>query len=272
MLALAVCAAQADSINQTGTSGSTYTGSEDGQGSANLGREINFVTIANNSSDLFITIALPSTANIETEGAFNYIMDITSGPGAGGDSTATTAGNPYGRDISIDSGLGGMTDFIGIFGAGGSGSSGSPFTSFGFNDYIWTSGAWHEVENVASGETISDEPSTSSPNEVTLTVPLSDFSNLTLTPGSTIDFDIDSTGTSGAQTAYGALATAGPVQGGTYYNDGTMESASGTYSATYQFNETVLDQYTIAAAPEPTALAFAGLGGLSLILFRRQRK
>jgi len=50
---------------------------------------------------------------------------------------ATTHGNPYGRAISIDSSLGGMTDWIGIFGAGGSGSGTSPYTSFGFNDYVF---------------------------------------------------------------------------------------------------------------------------------------
>jgi hypothetical protein len=49
-------------------------------------------------------------------------------------------------------------------------------------------------------------------------------------------------------------------------------SGSGTYSATYQFNETTLDQYTVGPVPEPATLALAGLSGLSLILFRRQRK
>jgi hypothetical protein len=97
------------------------------------------------------------------------------------------------------------------------------------------------------------------------------LSDLGLTAGSTFDFDIDATGNSGAQTAYGSLVT-GPVQSGvTYYHNGTAVTGSGTYSASYQFNETVLDQYTVAAAPEPGTLALAGLGGLSLMFFRRRK-
>ena len=89
---------------------------------------------------------------------------------------------------------------------------------------------------------------------------MSDFaSNLPLTPGATFDFDIDSTGTSGNQTAYDSLALQVPVQ-------------SGTYSGTYQFNETVLDQYTVQAVPEPTTLALAGVSALSLLSFIRRRK
>jgi hypothetical protein len=256
VLGLAVNSAMCDSINQTGTSGTTYTGNDDGQGSANLGREINSATIVNNASDLFITIALTPAANIQTEGDFDYVMDISTG--SGGDSTETTAGNPYGRDIDIDSGFGGMNYWIGAFPSGS-----SPYGSFGFNDYAWSGSAWSLIETVSSGQTISDEPSTSSPNEVTLTVPLSD---LGLTAGSSFDFDIDATGSSGAQTAYGALAISGPVQGGTYYNNGTAESASGTYSATYQFNETVLDQYTVAAVPEPANLALGGVACLSVFI------
>ena len=88
---------------------------------------------------------------------------------------------------------------------------------------------------------------------------MSDFAaNLALTPGTTIDFDICSTGTSGNQTAYDSLVVQGAIQG--------------TYSSTYQFNETTLDQYTITAVPEPATLSLAGLAGLSLMLIRRQRQ
>ena len=162
-----------------------------------------------------------------------------------------------------------MTDMIGIYTANKS----SPY-SFGFNDWTFTGGAWTQVNTYATGVTIVNG-SGGNPTVLTLTAPLSDFPNLTLTPGSTFDFDIDSTGTGAGQTAYGDLALSGPVQGGTYYVNGTSMTGSGTYSSTYQFNETTLDQYTIAAVPEPGTLTFGGLGGLaglSLMIFRRVRK
>jgi PEP-CTERM motif len=272
VLGLVACSAYAlDTINQSGGSGTTFTGNNIGQGSANLGREINYATIVNDANNLYITVALTPAANLETEGSFNYVMDITSGnPSAGGDTSAnaTTHGNAYGRAISIDSSFGGMTYWVGAYGAGGSGSVSSPFTSFGFNDYAWNGSACTQIENVTSGQSISSQPSTSANNQFTLTIPLSD---LNLTVGSTFDFDIDSTGTSGNQTAYGSLVT-GPVQGGTYYLNGTSMTGSGTYSSTYQFNETVLDQYTVTAVPEPATIALAGLAGLSLMAFRRQRQ
>jgi len=258
-------------IYQSGGSGTTFTDAlGDHQGSANLLRDLSSVTIANDANNLYITINVNPGANLLTGGSFNYVICITTGdPSAGGDtSAATDHGNPYGRSISFDSSFGGMTDWIGVFGAGGSGSVSSPFTSYGFNDYVYgtpgstgvTLGAWTKIDTVSSGQPVTMQPSTSTPNSINLTVPLSDFAaNLALTPGTTFDFDIMSTGTSGNQTAYDSLVDQTPIQ-------------SGTYSSTFQYNATVLDQYTVSSVPEPGTLALAGLSGLSLILFRRQRK
>ncbi len=262
MLGFAVFSAQGtDTINQSGTSGTTYTDAlGDQQGSANLLRDLSSATIANDANNLYITLNINPAGNIATGGAFNYIIGITTGsPTAGGDtSAASDHGNAYGRAISFDSGFGGMTDFIGVFGAGGAGSGASPYTSYGFNDYVYgtptstgvTLNAWTKINTVLSGEPISTPTGGSTPSSVTITVPLANFSaNLALTPGTVIDFDIDSTGTSGNQTAYDSLAYQTPTQ-------------SGTFNATAQLNETILDQYTIADVPEPsvTSLAVIGLG------------
>ena len=271
VLAFAVYSASCGTIYQSGGSGTTFTDAlGDHQGSANLLRDLSSVTIANDANNLYITINVNPGANLLTGGSFNYVIGITTGDSsAGGDtSAATDHGNPYSRSISFDSSFGGMTDWIGVFGAGGSGSVASPFTSYGFNDYVYgtpgssgvTLGVWTKMDTVSSGEPVTMQPSTSTPNSINLTVPLSDFApNLTLTPGTTFDFDVMSTGTSGNQTAYDSLVDQTPIQ-------------SGTYSSTFQYNATVLDQYTITAVPEPGTLALAGLSGLSLILFRRQRK
>ncbi|HEY1663703.1 MAG TPA: PEP-CTERM sorting domain-containing protein [Verrucomicrobiae bacterium] len=264
--------ATGQTINQSGTSGTTYTGIDQAQGSSNALRPINFATIANDANNLYITLAVNPSGNLETGGAFNYIIGITSGnPTSGGDSTDTTAGNPYSRDIAFSSSFGGMQDFIGIFGAGPTGANGSaahPYTSYGFNDYVWNGSSWGTaVDTVASGEPISDQPSTSVPNQITLTVPLSDFgTGFALTPGTIFDFDIDSTGTSANTTAYGSLADPSLIQPGV-----PAGSGAAPFSNSYQFDETELDQYTIATTPEPTTLALAGLGGL-LVLMRSRRK
>lgn len=270
VLALAVSSGSCGTIFQTGGSGFTYTDTlGDGQGSANFLRDIASATISNDANNLYISLSINPGGNLATGGAFNYVMGITTGnPSAGGDTSAnaTTHGNAYDRAISFDSTFGGMTDFIGIFGAGGSGSTSSPYTSYGFNDFVFgtpgsstTAGVWTSVETVSSGEPLST-PGPGTNTTVTVTVPLHDFSaNLSLTPGTTFDFDIMSTGTSAGQTAYDSLAHQGNIQ-------------SGTFSSTAQYNATVLDSYTITAVPEPGTLAMAGLGGLALALFRRARK
>jgi hypothetical protein len=270
VMGFAVYSASAGTIFQSGGSGTTYTDVlGDGQGSANLLRDISSVTVSNDANNLYFTLNINPAGSLASGGAFNYVIGITTGsPTAGGDTSATADhGNPYGRSISFDSSFGGMTDWIGIFGAGGSGSVGSPYTSYGYNDYAYgtpgavgiTNAGWTKISTVSSNQPIGMQPSTSVSNSVTVTVPMSDFvSNLSLAPGTKIDFDLDSTGTSGNQTAYDSLATQSGIQ-------------TGTFSSTFQFNETVLDQYTITAVPEPSTIVLVITGLLGALTMRHRK-
>ena len=251
---------------------SPYTDTQgDEVGSTNKLRDIWGASITNDATNLYITIDFNPAANLATGGNFNYGVGITTGsPTAGGDtSAAADHGNPYSRTISIDSSLGGMTDWIGIFGAGAAGANGSagnPFTSYGFNDYVYGTpgsteplGVWTKIDTVSSGGPIV-LGSGSIDSSLTVTVPMADFvSNLPLTPGTTFDFDIYSTGTSAGQTAYDSLADQSATNG----------AGGGAGSATAQYNGTVLDSYTIAAVPEPATLALCGLGCFALLKRRR---
>jgi len=271
VMGFAVYSASAGTIFQSGGSGTTYTDAlGDQNGSANLLRDISSVTVSNDANNLYFTLNISPAGSLASGGAFNYVIGITTGsPTAGGDTSASgDHGNPYGRSISFDSSFGGMTDWIGIFGAGGSGSVGSPYTSYGYNDYAYgtpgavgiTNGGWTKISTVSSNQPIGMQPSTSVSNSVTVTVPMSDFvSNLSLTPGAKIDFDVDSTGTSGNQTAYDSLAVQGFIQ------------PTNTYSSTFQFNETVLDQYTITAVPEPSTMGLIITGLLGALAIRRRK-
>jgi hypothetical protein len=240
-------------------SASPYTDAlADQVGSTNKLRDLAGATITNDATNLYITFSINSAGNLTNGGNFNYGIGITTGsPTAGGDtSAAADHGNPYSRAISIDPSLGGMMDWIGVFGAGPAGANGGtvPFTSYGFNDYVYgtpgssePAGVWTKIDTVSSGEPIG-----ASNTSITLTVPMADFvSNLVLTPGTTIDFDIYSTGTSAGQTAYDSLADQSPT--------------NATNSATTQYNGTVLDSYTIAAVPEPATLGLAAIACLGLL-------
>ena len=252
-------ASLAGTIYQTA---SPYTDTAGDQvGSTNAARDIQSATITNDSTNLYITIYLNPLATLGTV-SFDYGIGLTTGnSNAGGDTSAdsTYHGNAYKRTISIDSSFGGMQDWIGLFPAGGAGTVASPWTSYGFNDYVFSgtpaAPVWTNIENVASGEPMGTQDSDTGLSTISLTVPMSDFaSTIPMAVGDTFDFDIYSTGTSAGQTAYDSLAD--------------QSATNGTNSGTTQYNGVVLDSYTVV--PEPASIAFVAVAGLGMICRRRQ--
>jgi fibronectin-binding autotransporter adhesin len=245
-----------------------YTDAHNDQvGSSNAARDIWSASIDDDGTDLYITINDNPAANLATS-AFNYGIGLTTGvAGAGGDTSANAAthGNAYIRTISIDPSLGGMMDWLGLFGAGGSGTTGSPFTGYAFNDYTFgtpgstkPAGVWTNINTVGSGVPFNKQTNAFSPpggttnSSITFAVPVADFaSNLPLTPGSTFKFDIYSTGTSAGQTAYDSLADQSPTN-----NGGQVAAAN-----TPQYNGTVLDSYTMNVTPAPLSLVWNNATG-----------
>jgi len=267
-----ICLAPAGVFASIYQTASPYTDTQgDSIGSVNGGRDIVGATITNNATYLYITVEVNPTAcsntssgvtgtgnnetaaNIATS-SYDYLMGITMTGVTGATSANGTLENAYGRAISIDSGLGGMTDMIGMFGLG------TPsFTTEGFNDYVWSGTAWTVKSNVntvtaanAQGDSLYASGGDTTDNTFTVVVPIADFTNLGLTTGSTFDFDIYSSGTSGNQTAYDALANSSPTE-------------TGTYNATSNFNDLTLDSYTIQAVPEPASIGLFGIMSLSLM-------
>ena len=236
----------------------TYTDTGGDQvGSTNKARDIVSATVDNDVNNLIFTVNLDPLADLSNTNKFNYGIGITTGAGAGGDTSgnAVTHGNAYGRTLSIDSSLGGMTDWIGVFGAD---LVGNVYGSVGFNDYTFNTpaaGAWTKINTVASGQTLTSQGANTTHSSFTIVVPKSDLANLNLSAGQTILFDIYSTGTSAGQTAYDSLANPSPT--------------NATNSATAQYNGTLLNSYTIQV-PEPVGLALIGIGGAAAL--RRSRR
>src|SRR5256885_6711889 len=83
----------------------------------NKARDIYSASIDNDATNLYITINQDPTSD-QSVTSFNFGIGITTGsPTAGGDvgSNTTTHGNPYIRALSMDSSIGGMLDWIGLF-------------------------------------------------------------------------------------------------------------------------------------------------------------
>ena len=188
--------------------------------------DITSVEVTHNATDLFFTISV-NAASITSPDWGKYTVGFDTA--AGGD-TSSPVGNPWGRNISMSSG---MDYWVGSWVDGGGGRQ------------LWSyTGSWNLLG--ASSVGISG-------GSVNFSVPLA---ALGLSPGSTFNFDVYSTGGDGGNPAVDAL--------------GNPNQTVADWGGAYNSGANVLS-YTIPAVPEPTALALLGIGA-SLIIGRIRRR
>jgi hypothetical protein len=241
----------------------TYPGTGNANGSGSDGTAISSVAVNNDANNISFTIdANPANGAIDAYTFYAVQIQII-GQAQNG---YTTLANPIwlntsGPAIGISSGENAVLNFTenGYYSNGGDVNGATPF--------IYSSGSW--TEGSLSSYTAGGQGNWS----VTATVPLS---SLGLSAGASFYFDVVSSytswGTSGPQSAYGALDSVSgypaetdnswkPWTGVNAYDSAT--DASGTTFGT------AASEYTVI--PEPAAIgALSGLGGLLMIV--RQRK
>ncbi len=191
--------------------------------------DITSVEVTDTATDLIFKINLAGDPVATDWG--KYMVGIDSVPG--GD----TAGNGWARPISMSSGMdywiGSWVDFPN-----------------GAEVYNYT-GSW-ALQNATyatpGGLMISKDTSS-----VTLTYP---FASLGLSPGSSFNFDVYTSGGGGGDGAVDALAN--PSQSIADWGD--------------PYDSVLQDTYTITVIPEPGTLALVGLGGLALVAGLRRRR
>lgn len=254
---LAMAAAASGQTTYTGAQYNNY-----GDNSADIAN----VVISNDSSNIYFTITLDPYANISTSGDYyaDYEVGIQTNPLTGQGAINTTygtgnpaAGNPYGSDLGISSG---MNYFIGSYVAGPSYPGGAQLYSYSSAPSVgWTEiGATAPITEVSSNDGSGSPPSAS----IAFAFPLA---GLGLSVGSSFNFDVWTT-YSGGQGAYDALdqpnqmSTAEPTPP---YSGGSYDSALAPGST---FATTI---YTVTAVPEPASLAL--LGATGLLMLRRRR-
>jgi len=159
--------------------------------------DISSVELNNNATDLQISIYV-NAASITSPDWGKYTLGFDTDPG--GDTTSP-AGNPWGRNIRMSSG---MDYWIGSWVDSGGGSE------------LWKyTGSWANLG--PQGGTITA-------NSISYTIPLA---SLGLTPGETFTFDVYTTGGNGGDTAVDALSNPGiaGANWGDPYDSGILVSS-----------------------------------------------
>lgn len=190
--------------------------------------DISSVAVSNTATDLVVTINLAGDPVATDWGKYMVGIDST----AGGD----PAGNGWGRPIGMSSGM--------DFWLGSWVDSGNGMELRNWDGIAWNLQAASYNANLATP--------TKTASSVTLTVPLS---YMGLGVGSTILFDLYSSGGGGGDSAVDALGNPAPsiTDWGNPYNSGS-------------------NILTYTVVPEPASIALVGLAGLAGVGAMRRRK
>jgi hypothetical protein len=253
---LPVLAAAAAAMGQV-----TYTDAQYDQWGDNSA-DISTVTVSNDASNLYMTIALNPYSNIGTSGTnsdyyADYEVGIQTNPSTGQTAINTeygtgdpTVGNPYGSNIGISTG---MNYFIGSYLAGPSYSGGAQLYSYSSAAGV----GWTQLGSTASITEVTGNGSGTG-GSLSFAFPLS---ALGLASGGSFNFDVWTT-YSGGQGAYDALDNVGTGSATAPYSGASYDSATAPGST---FASTM---YTVSV-PEPASLGI--ICACSLLLGTRRR-
>jgi hypothetical protein len=212
---------QANAALYSDSTGENFTGAGGGI------LDISSVEVTDTPTDLIFKINLAGDPVVTDWG--KYMVAIDSVPG--GDTT----GNGWARPISMSSG---MDYWIGSWVDSGNGIE------------LRNAPAWGLIA-ASYGPNAGNVSVTKNSSSVTVGVKLAD---LGLSPGSSFDFDVYTSGGGGGDSAVDALAN--PAQ--------SIADWGGPYDSVLKYTYTT-------AIPEPSTFALLGLGGLALVAIRRRR-